>query len=327
MPRKKQVYNCHKCGRENFRDKFNLQTHISTCNGDVGQALERATKTSTFIDGIAMNFEPMQRSSLQTQSISARLEALSARGVSIVQKILAVNVVDFSEILVAIFRFAWLDDECPEHHHLLGCHDGIHPSECLVFKKGAWRLVSFVTEIRECLNEASLFVYNVEDEIRESMSGMYYQKFEDYRSRIEEITAMATDFETKLMEGMLMPENHLESDLLTLMTKIRTELGSFTKRRSKLITAALRQAEASRDKISPDWLEGGQLYKEAFSNYMKFKDWLPDKPLHKEYLKLIETYKSTLFISRENVDKAVEDFSSVDHEKYRVWKEKYAKSM
>lgn len=96
------------------------------------------------------------------------------------------------------------------------------------------------------------------------MSGMYYQKFEDYRSRIEEMTAMATDFETKLMEGMLMPENHLESDLLTLMTKIRTELESFTKRRSKLITAALCQAEASRNKSAQTGWKAGNYIRKHF---------------------------------------------------------------
>lgn len=319
MAPKKQKYKCYKCNRDTFRDNTDLKRHMGTCKGILGEAQNAATRSAEIMDHVAVNFAPMERDHLQSQSITTVFVDLQNQALSSVQSAIRLNVADFDEMFVAMFKYCWLNNDHPEHHHLLYDLQDSSGTYCLVFRKGAWQLTAEFSEIRECLNIVAVRFFDVEREIKASMTQINFDKFETYREQVEKLTTSKTPYEERMKEGIRMSEVNVNKTLMGLVNKIRVELKTFTTARGQHYMAARSEAERNRDRIHSDWLVDGALYKEALHNYNKYKDWLPGKPLQVEHLKVVAMFKRCLRVSKDNIKQSVETLLAIDKDLYDAW--------
>ncbi len=296
---------------------------MGTCKGTLGEAQDIATRSVNVIDHVAVNLTPMERDQLQCQSITKVFVDLQTQGLMNVQSVLKVNVADYAEMFVAMFKYSWFNNDHPEHHHLLSDLADTSGISCLVFRKGAWQFTGEITEIRECLNIVAVRFCDIECEIKASMTEVNFGKFEKYREQVEILTARRTLYEERLKEGILSSEVNIDGILSSLVKKIRLDMRVFTAAREDHYNEARKEAEKNRDKIHSDWLVGGALYNEAMYNYNMLKDWMPGKPLRAEHLKVIAMFKRCLRVSKDNIKQSVELLMSIDADLYEAWRAQY----
>ena len=320
----KKNYDCLKCGQKGFRDNHNLSQHKRVCKGPqiLIDADRIASQNIGWSNNVSSNFRPMERGRIQSLFLSQKFEKIAKNCDASITCLIQVSKSDFLGMFVAIFKLMWLDNEEPKHHHLLAGLVNVSVEECLVFRRGAWHYSTYALEIRECLNEAAVRFYDVEHRIRSIITDSCYERFENYREHIETISAAPTILEAKMAEGILVSNVELDPKFKELFEAVQSELLKFTAARFKLFKEAKSQAEENKPKISDVWLENGRLYEAAKDNYERYRDWLPGKPLNDECRKVIDTYKRSIGIAEDNVDRAVTRYLSIDHPLYKAWKDK-----
>lgn len=179
----KQIYKCYDCGKDHFRDNDALKKHTKTCKGILGEAQNVATRSVAVIDHVAVNFAPMERNQLQSQSITKVFVDLQGQTLSTVQSAFRVNVADYREMFVAMFKYCWFNNDHPKHHHLLSDLADTSGTSCIVFRKGVWQFTEEISEVRECLNNVAVRFFDIECEMRASMTPANFNSFEKFREQ------------------------------------------------------------------------------------------------------------------------------------------------
>ena len=313
MGRHKQSFKCFDCNKE-CRDTCHLEQHKKNCKGSA--QVPAVINTST-----AEHEYRFQRGYQQTRSQSRAMDLLLSRNSAEVVDVLTIDPKDCPRMFVSMIKFLWFNENYPQHHHML--MGGLKDKDCIVFQNGVWQYTNAFTEIRECIHEASTRFYDVETIVESNTAPMEFKCYLEYRDDMENLSGAKSSIECSISEGMQKSTAKIDIRLRDLMNKVTVELVRFTANRGELFERATSEAENNKPAVSSEWLGSGELYDTAISNFTKYKDWLPGKPLHTECLKMIDTYKRTFVNTRKNIEEAIKRCSDVDIELYKSWSENF----